>query len=533
MTRLSLIKVSKTFGGTKAVDRVSLAVEPGKVHVLLGENGAGKSTVIKMMSGIHQPDEGRIEIDDRIVRIPDAAAARRLGIAVIHQELNLVPQLSVMENLFLGALPTKAGIIDRATMERRAQQAIRLIGLDVDVRTPIGELGVAQQQMTEIAKALMQEASILILDEPTAALSRKECDQLFAIMDDLKTQGVGMVYISHHLDEVARVGDTVTVLRDGRRVGTVPADTSERELVKLMVGRNITNKFPRIAQEPGRILLETAGLSRKDAIHDITLQVHAGEVVGLAGLVGAGRTETLRAIFGADPYDSGTVSVRGKALPKRSIAKSIAAGLGLVPENRRVQGLIPQACVADNLGLATMIPTARHGFVDRRGQRARETATAKKLRIRMAGIDQPVGSLSGGNQQKVVFGKWSMADVDVLLLDEPTRGVDVGARVEIYDLINEITANGGCVLMASSDLPEVLGMSDRVLVMSEGRITGELTAAEATQEKVMALAVSHMGADGQGNGGRASRKVGRRNGNRNGNRNSNSNDSARRKPPAR
>ncbi|MBW3094085.1 sugar ABC transporter ATP-binding protein [Bifidobacterium sp. 64T4] len=507
MTRLSLIKVSKTFGGTKAVDRVSLAVEPGNVHVLLGENGAGKSTLIKMMSGIHQPDEGRIEIDDRTVRIPDTATARRLGIAVIHQELNLVPQLSVMENLFLGALPTKAGIIDRATMERRAQQAIKPIGLDVDVHTPIGELGVAQQQMTEIAKALMQEASILILDEPTAALSRKECDQLFAIMDDLKTQGVGMVYISHHLDEVARIGDKVTVLRDGRRVGTVPATTSEQELVKLMVGRNITNKFPRIARKPGGILLETSGLSRKGAIHGITLQVRAGEVVGLAGLVGAGRTETLRAIFGADTYDSGTVRVHGKTLPKQSIATSIAAGLGLVPENRRAQGLIPEASVADNLGLATMIPTARHGFIDRRGQRARETATARKLRIRMAGITQSVGSLSGGNQQKIVFGKWSMADVDILLLDEPTRGVDVGARVEIYDLINSITANGGCVLMASSDLPEVLGMSDRVLVMSEGRITGGLPAAEATQEKVMALAVSHMGAAEQGNGGQRKPKA--------------------------
>lgn len=498
MTRLSLSGVSKIFGNTKVVDNVSVDVEPGKVHVLLGENGAGKSTVIKMMSGIYQPDEGHIEIDGEVVKLPNVEAATAHGISVIHQELNMVPGLSVAENLFLGNLPIKGGFVDRRTMRRKAREALSLIGLDEDVDTPMGDLGVARQQMVEIAKALMQNSSILILDEPTAALTKKECEHLFDIMDDLKRKGVGMVFISHHLDEIAKVGDVVTVLRDGEYVATVDASTPEDELVRLMVGRSITNQFPHgdRPKHVGESMLHVEHLSREGALHDISFDVHAGEVVGLAGLVGAGRTEVIRAVFGADPYDSGLVSVGGKVLPKTCIAKSIGAGIGLVPEDRRTQGLILGASVAENLGLATMVPTSRAGFADRTGQRRREEDTARKLRIRMSGIDQDAGDLSGGNQQKVVFGKWHMAHVKVLLLDEPTRGVDVGARVEIYELINDVVANGGAVLLASSDLPEVLGMSDRILVMSGGRISGELPAGEATQEKVMALAVTHMDADG-------------------------------------
>lgn len=494
MTRLSLLGVSKIFGNAKVVDKVSIDVEPGKVHVLLGENGAGKSTVIKMMSGIYQPDEGHIEIDGERVKLPNVEAAREHGISVIHQELNMVPGLSIMENLFLGNLPTKGGFVDRRTMRKKAQEALALIGLDEDVDTLMGDLGVARQQMVEIAKALMQNSSILILDEPTAALTKKECEHLFGIMDDLKNKGVGMVFISHHLDEIAKVGDVVTVLRDGEYVATVDASTPENELVKLMVGRHITNQFPHgdRPEQVGDVLLHVDHLNREGVLHDISFEVHAGEVVGLAGLVGAGRTEVIRAIFGADPYDSGTVRVGGKVLPKAHIAKSIDAGIGLVPEDRRTQGLILEASVAENLGLATLVPTSHAGFADLKGQRRHEEDTAKKLRIRMASINQNAGDLSGGNQQKIVFGKWNMAHVKVLLLDEPTRGVDVGARVEIYDLINETVSNGGAVLMASSDLPEVLGMSDRILVMSGGRISGEMPANEATQEKVMALAVTHM-----------------------------------------
>lgn len=497
MTELSLIGVSKIFGNSTVVDNVSVTVKPGQVHVLLGENGAGKSTVIKMMSGIYQPDKGHIEINGEPVRIANVDAARRAGIAVIHQELNLVPELSIMENLFLGNLPRKAGFIDRATMRVQAEQALRVIGLEEDVHRPMGELGVAHQQMVEIAKALMQHASVLILDEPTAALTHRECEQLFAIMEDLKHQGVAMVFISHHLDEIARIGDVVTVLRDGKYIATVDAHVDEDELVRLMVGRDITDQYPKGERHAGKTLLEIKGLTRKGYIDNVSFNVHAGEVVGLAGLVGAGRTEVLRAIFGVDSYDSGSVYVDGKELKKSDIASSINSGLGLVPEDRRTQGLILGASVADNLGLATLVPTAHAGFADLQGQRKREMETAKTLRIRMAGIDQLAGSLSGGNQQKIVFGKWSMANVKVLLLDEPTRGVDVGARVEIYELINDIVAQGGAVLMASSDLPEVLGMSDRVLVMSNGRLSGELSSSEATQERVMALAVSHL-EDGTG-----------------------------------
>lgn len=492
MTQLSLAGVSKKFGVTKVVDRVSITVEPGKVHVLLGENGAGKSTVIKMMSGIYQPDEGHIEIDGQQVRIPNVDAARKLGIAVIHQELNMVPQLSIMENLFLGNLPSSSGLVNKRAMKRKAKEALKLIQLDEDVSRPMGELGVARQQMVEIAKALMQDASILILDEPTAALTHRECEHLFGIMRDLKAKGVGMVFISHHLDELAKVGDIVTVLRDGQYIDTVPATTPEPELIKLMVGRNIEDQYPRQAQKPGKVLLKVDGLTRQGTMEDVSFELKAGEVVGMAGLVGAGRTEVIRAIFGADDYDSGSVAVEGKALPKNSINAAINAGVGLVPEDRRAQGLIAEAAVSENLGLPTMRSTARMGFVDRSGQKKREELTAEKLSIRMAGINQSAGSLSGGNQQKVVFGKWAMAQVKVLLLDEPTRGVDVGARVEIYELINQVTANGGAVLMASSDLPEVLGMSDRVIVMSNGKVSGSMIAAEADQQEVMALAVSHM-----------------------------------------
>ena len=492
MTELSLVGVSKIFGNSTVVDNVSVTVKPGEVHVLLGENGAGKSTVIKMMSGIYQPDKGHIEINGETVRIPNVDAARKFGIAVIHQELNLVPELSIMENLFLGAIPTKFGFVDRATMRAKAQDALKVIGLSEDVSKPMGELGVARQQMVEIAKALMQHASILILDEPTAALTKRECEQLFSIMEDLKTKNVGMVFISHHLDEIARIGDVVTVLRDGKYVDTVDAKVPEKELVRLMVGRDITNQFPHGNRYKGEELLKVEGLTRKGDIQNVSFSVHAGEVVGLAGLVGAGRTEVLRAIFGADTYDSGSVYVDGKKIPKANIAGSIDAGLGLVPEDRRTQGLILEASVAENLGVSTLIPTSHVGFADLKGQREREESTAKLLRIRMESIDQLAGSLSGGNQQKIVFGKWSMAKVKVLLLDEPTRGVDVGARVEIYELINSIVENGGAVLMASSDLPEVLGMSDRVLVMSNGKISGELDASQATQESVMELAVTHL-----------------------------------------
>ncbi|MCK6097797.1 sugar ABC transporter ATP-binding protein [Corynebacterium kefirresidentii] len=473
---LRLESVTKSFGQVEVIKGVDLTVRRGQVQALLGENGAGKSTLIKMIAGVHQPDSGRIVVDGAEVKIPDTKASEALGIATIHQELNLVPTISVAENIMLGRTPRRFGLVNHKHLKAQAQAALHLIGLDVDLDMPVGELGVAKQQLVEIAKALSMNARILILDEPTAALTGKEVDALFAVLEELKAKGVAMIFISHHLEELARIAETISVLRDGSFIAEVPADTDEDELVRLMVGREIENQYPRkVPPEHGEALLEVSELTSDGAFHDVTFSVHAGEVVGLAGLVGAGRTEVIRAIAGADPYDSG----------------SIRAGVGHIPEDRKSQALVLDASVGDNLGFATLYPTAKAGLADRSGQHRRATEVAEKLRIRMADLSQPIRNLSGGNQQKAVFGRWVLAGSKVLLLDEPTRGVDVGAKVEIYNIINEVTAAGGAVLMASSDLPEVLGMSDRILVMSGGQLAGQLPK-NSTQDEVMAFAVSNV-----------------------------------------
>ena len=400
--------------------------------------------------------------------------------------------MSVAENIMLGRTPRRFGLVNRKHLKAQAQAALHLIGLDVDLDMPVGELGVAKQQLVEIAKALSMNARILILDEPTAALTGKEVDALFAVLEELKAKGVAMVFISHHLEELARIAETISVLRDGSFIAEVPADTDEDELVRLMVGREIDNQYPReVPPERGEALLEVSELTSAGAFHDVTFTVHAGEVVGLAGLVGAGRTEIIRAIAGADPYDSGTIRVDGTQLRSGDIRAAIRAGVGHIPEDRKSQALVLDASVGDNLGFATLYPTAKAGLADRSGQRRRAGDVAEKLRIRMADLSQPIRNLSGGNQQKAVFGRWVLAGSKVLLLDEPTRGVDVGAKVEIYNIINEVTAAGGAVLMASSDLPEVLGMSDRILVMSGGQLAGQLPK-NSTQDEVMAFAVSNV-----------------------------------------
>ena len=466
---LRLDHVSKAFGPVKVIEDVSVDVIPGRVRVLLGENGAGKSTLIKMMSGIYHPDSGFIVIDGNPVDLPTVKAAEAEGIATIHQELNLVPQMSVAENIMLGRTPSRGGLVSWGPMRAQARAALERIGLDVSPDRLVGSLSTAHQQLVEIARALSMDARVLILDEPTAALTRKESGQLFEVMDDLKAKGVAMVFISHHLDEIPRVGDDVSVLRDGILVGEVPASTTERELVKMMVGRDIDDQFPRHRGEVGEVLLSVKGLSREGAFQDVEFELHAGEVLGLAGLVGAGRTEVLRAVAGADKYDSGTVRVHGKELPGGKVSRAIAHGIGHVPEERKSQGLVLDASV---------------------NERRRAQDVAEKLRVRMAGLDQPVRNLSGGNQQKVVIGRWILADSSILLLDEPTRGVDVGAKVEIYQLINSVTEAGGAVLMVSSELPEVIGMSDRILVMAHGRAMGTLDAMTATEDAVMELAVA-------------------------------------------
>ncbi len=496
---LSLENVTKRFGPVTVIDDVSVSVYPGKVQVLLGENGAGKSTLIKMMAGIYQPDGGRIVIDGKEVKLPDTKASEAHGIATIHQELNLAPNLTVAENVMLGRTPQRFGLVNKSEMNRLAQEALDRIGLDIPLNAPVRRLGVAKQQLIEIAKALSLNARMLILDEPTASLTGREIRQLFDVVEDLRQKDVAMVFISHHLDEIATIGDSVTVLRDGQFVKEVPADTSEEELVQLMVGRSIDAQYPRRAPEFGEPVLTVEGLTRDGAFADIGFTVCAGEVLGIAGLVGAGRTEVVRAVAGADDYDTGKVTVHGKDVRKNDVATAIKAGIGLVPEDRKSEGLVLGADVNENLGYATLYSSANVGLADLKGQRKRAGDVASTLRIRMAGLSQKIKNLSGGNQQKAVFGRWMLANSEVLLLDEPTRGVDVGAKVEIYELVNEITARGGAVVMVSSDLPEVLGMSDRVLVMSRGRVAGVIPAAEATQDAVMTLAVRDVSGQGGSN----------------------------------
>jgi ribose transport system ATP-binding protein len=480
----------KAFPGVVALDGVDFDLRSGEVHVLLGENGAGKSTLIKALSGAHRPDSGRIVVDGEETEIRSAQDAQRLGIATIYQEFNLVPELTVAENLFLGRQPRRFGLVDRRRMEREARELLERAGVDAAPGQRMGDLGIARMQMVEIAKALGQDARVLIMDEPTAVLTTGEVDKLFAIVRRLREQGVAIVFITHHLEEIPRIGDRVTVLRDGRSVGEVPADTAEAELVRLMVGRSIEQQYPRERSDAGPPLLQVRGLGRAGVFENVSFEVRAGEVVGLAGLVGAGRTEVARAIFGADRYDAGEVLVEGRPLRPGDVHAALEAGVGLVPEDRKGQGLVLEADVGENLGLVTLGRSSHGGFVDRAGQRGAAADIAGKLNVRMSGLRQEVATLSGGNQQKIVIGKWLLADAKVLILDEPTRGIDVGAKVEIYQLINRLTASGHAVLMISSDLPEVLGMSDRVLVMARGRLAGELTADEATQDSVMALAVA-------------------------------------------
>ncbi|WP_399091394.1 sugar ABC transporter ATP-binding protein [Streptomyces sp. BBFR2] len=503
--------VTKSFPGVRALDGVDLSLRSGEVHVLLGENGAGKSTLIKMLSGAHRPDQGRIlaaggadsSADGlREVHIRSAQDAERLGIATIYQEFNLVPGLTVAENIFLGRQPrTALGLVDKKTMRARAAELLRRVRLDVSPSTPVAELGIARLQMVEIAKALSLDARVLIMDEPTAVLTSEEVDTLFGIVRELRADGVGVIFITHHLEEIGALGDRVTVLRDGRSVAEVPATTDEDELIRLMVGRDISEQYPRLRPEsPGAPLLRVRGLTRHGArtskgvaprpvFEGIDFDVRAGEVVGLAGLVGAGRTEVARALFGVDRYDAGTVEVDGEELTPGDVRTAMRAGLGLVPEDRKGQGLVLDASLQDNLVLARLDRDTRGGLVDRRGQRREAAAVAAQLKVRMSGLGQSARTLSGGNQQKIVIGKWLLTRTRLLILDEPTRGIDVSAKVEIYQLINELTAAGCAVLMISSDLPEVLGMSDRVLVMAQGRIAGELPAGAATQDAVMELAV--------------------------------------------
>ncbi len=503
---LEMHGIRKAFPGVVALDGVDLTLHRGEVHMLLGENGAGKSTLMKILSGAYRKDEGRIAVDGKDVDIQSPHDALALGIRVIYQELNLIPHLSVAENIFLGAAPTRAlGIIDWRRLSAAASQLLADLGMNLSPDTPLDRLSLAQRQMVEIAKALKDpfdsserkrsdslragEASVLVMDEPTSALTSREVDQLFALIKRLTERGVAIVYITHRLDEVYRIGQRVSVLRDGRRVTTqLLADVTVAELVRLMADREVGDHFPKQRTAPGKELLRVEGLGRRGALSDISFCLRAGEVVGIAGLLGAGRSELARVIAGADRSDAGSIHCDGRVTHFRTPADAIRLGIGLLPEDRKAEGLVAGLTVARNIALPHGRRLARSGFLPRGCEERLAGPIVKDLRVK-ATPQQEVRLLSGGNQQKVVLGKWLAGDARIFIFDEPTRGVDVGAKIEIYHLINRLTASGAGIIMISSELPELLGMSDRILVMCRGRIHAEFSAAEATQERVLSAAL--------------------------------------------
>lgn len=493
--RLEMRSISKAFPGVQALYDASLQVRPGEVHVLLGENGAGKSTLMKILAGVYQKDSGEVLIDGRPVEIGDTRSAAEHRIHMIHQELNLVPHLSVAENIFLGREPIKGwpGRIDWVKLKRDASSLLRELNLDIDPSTIVQTLSVAQQQMVEIARALSTSAEIIIMDEPTAAITEQETAELFRQIDKLKRKGVTIIYISHRLPEVKRIGDRVTIMRDGRVVNTADVDSLEiSDMIRMMVGREITTLFPKVVIPHGDVALRVEHLSRRGVLHDISFEVRKGEVLGFAGLMGSGRTELMRAIFGADPGVTGRILVNGREVRIDSPVTAVRNGIAFLTEDRKNLGLLLNMPVDVNVTLATLEEFVRRGVVDHLSEETRTSQFVSDLRIKTPGVNTIVQYLSGGNQQKVVLARWLCRNADIIILDEPTRGIDVGAKKEIHELINGLTQQGKAVLLVSSDLPEVLGMSDRIAVMCEGHLTGILDREEATQEKVMGLATLGM-----------------------------------------
>jgi ABC-type sugar transport system ATPase subunit len=486
---LSLRGLTRRFGGVRALDGVDFSLRAGEIHALLGENGAGKSTLINILGGVLRPDSGSIELNGRAVEIRDVAEADRLGIRVIHQELSLAPNLTIAENLFLGREPMRFGLVDHRRLRNDARRLIAELDL-TEIGSPdtlVAQLSTARQQMVEIARALSVKSRILILDEPTSSLSEAETAALLQTLRRLRAQGVGIIYISHRLEEVSRLADQITVLRDGRRIGTQSAaELDPRTLVRWMVGRDIKDHFPRPPWNPGETVLEARRL-RNRWVHDVSFTLRRGEVLGLAGLVGAGRTELARALFGIDPIESGVILIDRQPVAIRSPAEARAHGIVLVPEDRKRQGLVMTGSVAYNLALPWTSDWAR-GLRYDRSRRAEIIGRAlREFAIKAAHPEQPIGSLSGGNQQKVLVGRWMEHPPRVLILDEPTRGVDVGAREEMFTILRRLIDSGMAVLLISSDLPEVMGLSHRLALYRDGRIVREAISAQTTAEQVMAV----------------------------------------------
>lgn len=490
--------ISKSFPGVKALDKVSLTVNKGEVLGLVGENGAGKSTLMKILSGVYRADEGEIYIEGQKVNIDSVAKAHELGVSIIMQELNMCGHLSVADNIFIGRAHKKGVFIDDAKMHREAQRILDDLGIELNTYTRVGALSIAQQQMVEIAKAISFNSKILVLDEPTATLTEKEIDQLFEIIRRLQDKGVGMVYISHRMAELNRICQRVTIIRDGQYIGTRNLnEITMDELVNMIVGRSLEDKYPKHKRKIGEIVLEARNVRRGNVVNADHFYVRKGEILGISGLVGAGRTELMRCIFGADHPDSMELWIEGKPVKIRSVIQAIRNGIGYATEDRKRDGLALGLDVQYNTNMAHLPQLSRFGFLDDKEGARNAKKYVELLHTKTPSIHQLCGNLSGGNQQKVVLAKWLCNDVKVLIVDEPTRGIDVGAKYEVYELFNRLSDQGVAIIMISSELPEILGMSDRILVIHQGEINGELDAKTATQEQILYLAAGYNKLEGK------------------------------------
>ncbi|WP_289355720.1 sugar ABC transporter ATP-binding protein [Paenibacillus sp. S-12] len=482
--------IHKAFGSNQVLSGVDFDLREGEVHALMGENGAGKSTLMNILTGLHQRDKGTILIDGKETYFANPKEAERQGIAFIHQELNIWPDMTVVDNLFIGKeMSSSWGLLKSKEMKALAKEQFKRLSVDIPLNMEAGQCSVGQQQMIEIAKALLTDTKVIIMDEPTSALTEREIQKLFEVIRSLKQEGVSIVYISHRMEEIFEICDRITVMRDGRTVDTkaIP-ETNFDEVVKKMVGRELTERFPARSPSPAEVVLEVEHATRKGWFEDVSFKVRQGEIVGFSGLMGSGRTEIMRALFGLDRLDQGEVRMFGKKVVIRKPVDAVNHGIGFITEDRKDEGLVLDFSVRENMVLPSISGFTKKGLISTQSEKLFVDALIKRLQIKTHSAETAAGNLSGGNQQKVVIAKWIGIGPKLLILDEPTRGVDVGAKREIYQLMNELTGHGVAIIMVSSELPEVLGMSDRIVVVHEGRITGELNKAEATQEKIMTLA---------------------------------------------
>jgi len=489
--------IDKRFPGVHALDQCRFELRAGEVHALVGENGAGKSTMMKILTGVYRKDAGVIRYKGKEVEIPNTRIAQEMGISIIHQELNLMPHLTVAQNIYIGREPRKGlgMFIDDAKLNEQVEHLFKRMNLDIDPRALVSDLTVARQQMVEIAKALSFNADVLIMDEPTAALTKSEIEDLFVIISQLREAGVGIVYISHRMDELRRISDRITVMRDGCYVKTLrTAETTTDEIIRLMVGRELFISEPTTVSGDRETVLEVRGLSRGNVVKDVSFHLRKGEILGFAGLMGSGRTEVARALFGADPKDAGEILIGGKPVAIRQPYDAVRHGIGYLSEDRKRYGLMTEMDVKTNIAINSLDKLNRlKWMVDESKMEAAASQYVNILQIKTPGVHQLVKHLSGGNQQKVVISKWLMRNCDILIFDEPTRGIDVGAKNEIYKLLDELASQGKSIMMISSELPEILRMSHRIMIMCEGRISGELSREEATQERIMMYATKQAG----------------------------------------